>query len=61
MDYNTVLLTRKKDKDIVFYLNGPNLTLESLVDVEIHVQPERSKREDSEHEPDIYFYGDWDR
>jgi len=57
MDFDTVLVARKKGKDIIFYLKGMNLTLENLVDVEICVQPERSKRDDSD---DKYCWCDTD-
>jgi hypothetical protein len=47
MEYKTCVTIHKKGKSITFFLKeGENLSYENIVDVEVHNQPERSKRED---------------
>jgi len=49
MEYKTISTIERKGKAISFFLKeGEHLTYENIVDVAVHHQPERSKREDRE-------------
>lgn len=46
MDYDTIITIERKNKQIVFFIKGEYLSLDTIIDVEVYDQPERSKRED---------------
>lgn len=48
MEYDMLITIQRKNKEIVFFIKGDFLSVDNIVDVEIHNQPERSKREDLE-------------
>lgn len=48
MEYGNIVIIKRKSKCIVFFLKeGESMSLENIIDVEVHNQPERLKWLDS--------------